>query len=247
MKERIINLYKKIKYLNYKINPSILASSISFYIIITIIPILMLLYSILYKLNLIDIKIDYLPNNFTNIIIFMCSLIWSSSKLINNLMLVSDEIYYYKEARSKIKLRIFALIATTVLIMIIIAMICIILYISYIKSIINIKYIILYELLEYMCMLVFISILIGIIYKYIIPIKISIMDTLKSSIIITIILFLMTNIYQNVLWEIILVKYANIYGSFASIILTFIWLYYNSYIFIIGIGILIFKKMYNNL
>lgn len=244
MRDKIYTLYKNIKLLNNKLNPSVLASSISFYIIITIIPIFVLLFSILYKLNLTNEKLINIPNNCIGLIIMVCSLIWSISKLINNLMIITHMVYDNKNI-SKIKLRINAIMTTIVLLITIIIMICIILYLNYIKDNLNINYIIIFDFIQYSLIFCFVLFIFAGIYKYIIPRKVSFKETLFSSFVITIILFVMTIIYKVILKNILVIKYIDIYGSFASIIVTFVWLYYNCYLFIFGIGIIIYKQMYN--
>lgn len=241
MIKKIYNYYLIILKIKNKINPSVLASSISFYIVISLIPILSLLYGILNKLELSNI--NEVPNfNYINIIILFPSLIWSSSKLINNLHLVTNIIYDKEE--SNIKIRILSIIYTIILLSFIIIMICLILYISYLKTVITLSVIFLLDILQYLLIFFFIVTILSIIYKHIHPIKINNKETIFVSSIITIILFISSIIFQAILKNFIFIKYFNIYGSFTSLVITFLWLYFNCYIFLIGIGIIIYKKMY---
>ena len=85
MLERIKQLLKKISYLNAKINPTVLASSFAFYLLLTIIPLVILILNLLANLELIEVEEGLnLGNNFINILIFIFNLLWSSSKLTNN-------------------------------------------------------------------------------------------------------------------------------------------------------------------
>lgn len=244
MKKQFKWLIKQIKILNYYLNPSVFASSIAFYIIVTIIPILKILNNALFHLELIT-KVVNLPNSFLANLFIIMSLIWSSSKLVNNLLLISYKVYSYNQFFSKIKIRIKSIIFTIILLIIIILMICIILYFSYLQTVID--HLIYLEMIQYLLIFLFVVSLLSIIYKYIIPLNISFKDIFKASSVITIIYFLTTILYQNILFDIFVKKYLNIYGSFASLILTFIWLYYNSYLFIIGMMILFYEKMYNKI
>ena len=228
MLERIKQLLKKISYLNAKINPTVLASSFAFYLLLTIIPLVILILNLLANLELIEVEEGLnLGNNFINILIFIFNLLWSSSKLTNNLLVISDVIYYNVEYRPRLKLRI------------IVGM-----YLGYIKTKISANYTILLNIIQFFCPFVFITLFIAIIYKYVIPVKITVRQTLKSSSIITSIIFILTILYQNIINKIMISKYINIYGSLASIVTSLIWLYLNCYIFLVGIAILLFKDEY---
>ena len=116
MLERIKQLLKKISYLNAKINPTVLASSFAFYLLLTIIPLVILILNLLANLKLIEVEEGLnLGNNFINILIFIFNLLWSSSKLTNNLLVISDVIYYNVEYRPRLKLRIISIILTCLL------------------------------------------------------------------------------------------------------------------------------------
>jgi ribonuclease BN len=245
MLERIKQLLKKLSYLNAKINPTILASSFAFYLLLTIIPFLVLVLNLLANLRLIEVKGNFnFGNNFINILIFIFNLLWSSSKLTNNLLVISDVIYYNVEYRPRLKLRITSIILTILFIFIGILMIIVGMYLGYLKTKILPSYTILLNIIQFICPFVFIALFIAIIYKYVIPVKITIKQTLKSSSIITSIIFILTILYQNIISKIMINKYINVYGSLASIITSLIWLYLNCYIFLVGIAILLFKDEY---
>ena len=245
MLERIKQLLKKISYLNAKINPTVLASSFAFYLLLTIIPLVILILNLLANLELIEVEEGLnLGNNFINILIFIFNLLWSSSKLTNNLLVISDVIYYNVEYRPRLKLRIISIILTILFIFIGILMIIVGMYLGYIKTKISANYTILLNIIQFFCPFVFITLFIAIIYKYVIPVKISVRQTLKSSSIITSIIFILTILYQNIINKIMISKYINIYGSLASIVTSLIWLYLNCYIFLVGIAILLFKDEY---
>ena len=72
-------------------------------------------------------------------------------------------------------------------------------YLGYIKTKISANYTILLNIIQFFCPFVFITLFIAIIYKYVIPVKITVRQTLKSSSIITSIIFILTILYQNII------------------------------------------------
>lgn len=81
------------------------ASSFAFYLLLTIIPLVILILNLLANLELIEVEEGLnLGNNFINILIFIFNLLWSSSKLTNNLLVISDVIYYKYRISSTIKI-----------------------------------------------------------------------------------------------------------------------------------------------
>ena len=150
MLERIKQLLKKISYLNAKINPTVLASSFAFYLLLTIIPLVILILNLLANLELIEVEEGLnLGNNFINILIFIFNLLWSSSKLTNNLLVISDVIYYNVEYRPRLKLRIISIILTILFIFIGILMIIVGMYLGYIKTKISANYTILLNIIQF--------------------------------------------------------------------------------------------------
>ena len=114
----------------------------------------------------------------------------------------------------------------------------------YLKNSFKISFYVLFDLILYIIILGFVFILITGLYKYFIPVKINYKDVMLSSMIITIILFFMTIIYQTLIRETLIARFVNLYGNFTSLIVTFLWLYYNCYIFLVGFGLIIYKNMY---
>lgn len=248
MKERFNKILNKIKFLNYKINPTLLASSLAFYLLLTIAPFIVIICNLLIQLGFISNSTTlFSTNNFFNSIILIINLLWSSSSLTNDLLLISDVIYYHIEYRSRWKLRITAFFLTLLFLVIVIFLIGIINYFGYLKIILPSNYRFILNLLLFIFPFLFVATFIGIVYKYIIPVKIALKKTLKAAFIITSLLFIVTIFYQNVVIIIFSKNYQNIYGPFASIIFFLIWLYVSCYIFLIGISLLLLKDEYKPL
>ncbi len=243
MIDSIKQLFKKISYLNAKINPTILASSFAFYLLLSIIPLLYLIFNILIHLDLVETKIDLnLKNQLFHIIIFTINLLWTSSKLTHHLLIIADEIYYNIKYRPRLKLRIISIILTILFLFVAIIMIVAVMYLGYVKTRLASPYFIIVNILQFICPFIFITLYIAIIYKYIIPIKITIKKTFKSAIIITSILFILSILYQNIINQMMVNKYMFVYGNLSTIITLLVWLYLNCYIFLVGIAMLLFKK-----
>lgn len=244
MKEKIKKVIKEIIYLNAKINPSILASSFTFYLVISIIPLFILISNILVELEIITtVTKTVFSNNFINVIILLIGLIWSSSRVIHNLLVISDLIYFDKVHRPRIKLRIRSIIYTIVFSLIIVTVITSFVYITYLK-VKFIEFIILIDVLQFFVLFGLIIFMIALIYKYIIPTKVILKDAILISSIITIFLFISTIIYQRIVKSIILVSLYDLYLDYTSLIVTLFWLYFNCYIFLVGIGFIFIKNKY---
>lgn len=234
-----MKILKKIKpYLDYLkiINLDILSSSLTFYIIIIFIPLSTIINSLLDYLNIIKIESNlFTDNTFLNTIILLITIIFIISKLTNILSVYSDIIYKDIEVRDKIKLKIRSIIFVFILILLIVLLIILSLYITYLNN--KIFKLNNYFINSIKMLINFISIVIinGIIYKYIIPIKVKFKNTVLVSLLITLVWYIILFIYQLNLN--IFNNYYLIYKSFANIII-FIWLiYFISYSFLFGIVI----------
>lgn len=238
-------IYNNIVYLNKKINPNLLASSFAFYLILTLIPLVELICLILSKL---DISIFYSNNmmetTIVTTIIFIINILFTSSKLVHNLSIISEEIYYNLERKSRFKLRLRSLLLTIILIILILIMVVLLIYVSYLKIVVLNKYYFLLNVCQYILTYIFISLFIAVVYKMITPIKTKIKNTFNVSVIITTLLYIVSIIYQKVIRTILIKNYEQLYGSFAGTITTILFLYVASYIFIVGICFLLYQKEY---
>lgn len=244
IKTKIVQIYKNILYLNKKINPSLLASSITFYLILTLIPLMELIYLLLSSLEVIDNYSKIYNPTFTTTIIFIINLLITSSKLVHNLAVVTDEVYFNVKDRSRLMLRIRSFFLTIVFLTLILIMIVSVIYIGYLKTTFFIEYGFIINLFQFFLTHVFISLFLSVLYKMITPVKMRINETFIPSVVISLIIYVLVVLYQNVIRGILINKYEIIYGSFASIITTLVFLYIASYIFIIGICFLLYKKEY---
>lgn len=242
--KKISKVIKEIMYLNNKINPSILASSLTFYLIISIIPLFILINNVLIELDIISTNQKTIfSSNIMPVLLLIISLIWSSSKLINNLLVISDIIYFDIQNRSKLNLRIGSIILTILFLLLVVSFITLFIYVSYLKVRLA-KFIVIINLIQFILLYVFIIILIAFIYKYVIPVKVKFVKMLKISSVITIILFITTTIYQKILKTFLINKLTYLYLDYTSIIITCFWIYFNCYIFLIGISIDFLENRY---
>lgn len=244
MKIKILKIIKEINYLNKKINPSILASSFTFYLVISIVPLFILISNILVELKIItNVNRTFFSSNFLNGIFLLSGLIWSSSKVVHNLYVISDLIYFDETNRSFINLRIESIIFTIIVLLIIVFIITLFVYISYIKLIL-IKYVVLIDVLQFFILFGLIILLIALIYKYVVPIKIKIKETILIATIISIILFISVILYQRLIKFLVISSLYKLYLDYTNLIVTLLWLYFNCYIFLVGIGFIFIKNKY---
>ena len=235
-KNKIMAFGKELTFFNQKINLDLLTSSFTFYLLLGIFPLMLLINNILIKLKLINGN-DYLAskNIFIGLILII-NLIWTSSKLTNNLLKITTLIYFKKIAKSSFKRRIMAVILTIIFLLVATILIIMMLYLGYLKTKISPIGHFLINLGQFIAPFIFLVILISIIYKYLIPIKIKLKKTLIVSLIITTLLFLITIIYQN--FFSINLTYHNLYHLVTNFITFLIWLYLVCYLFLNGIIIL---------
>lgn len=215
------------KYLN-DINPSMLAASITFYLLFIIIPIMVLLSNI-FKFLQMDIFKEYQTTSSQNIISgisLAISIIWVSSKFFNALHISSDVIYQDVEKRTSINRRFKSIVLMLVLIVVITIQIVLIIYsIYFLKNILQINQYYIIFIIQFILQFISISFIVSLIYKSIVPIKIKLKNTFFISIIITLCWYILTvgfYIVNNILK---LNNYDNLYGSTASIMLLIFWLY----------------------
>lgn len=256
--EKIKNYTKKViktyTSLTKRISPSILASSIVFYLLIVFLPLSLIIINIMERLNL-----DYskLPFSFfftlsetveaglasssfiANIVLFI-SIVWLASKLINILSLSSDTLYK-DTPRRRLLVRIASFIFMIILVFFFIALIVIFIFINYwldylIDSHSLTRFIIiLIKLIKIILQYIIIIVVIAIIYKFIVPIKIKIKTALLTGLMVTITSSLFSIIYEMIISQDKINKYLMYYGTLANFFLFLIWLYYLCYLFILGI------------
>lgn len=237
---RVIVLINKIKaFLGYlkQIYPSLLVSSITYYILLMIIPLSSLIVNVLQFLNVTTYETNHqLAGNIVTFVISVISICWVSSKAVNALHITSDIIYQDVSPRLGLKRWVISFLLMLLIIVIIIVQIIVLLFLNYFFSrFINQKWQFLMIILQFIGQFLMIMLTCSIIYKYIIPIKVHIKQTFVLSVIVTscwyIVTFFFKLIYPNSQGN----TYQLLYGSAASLFVFIVWVYLLVYIFVFGI------------
>ncbi len=236
------------KYLN-EVNPSTLAASITFYLLFIIIPIMVLLSNI-FKFLQIDFLPDYQFSNTKNIISLISlviSIIWVSSKFINELHISSDVIYQEEKRRPRISRKIRSIILMVILLIIITAQIAFVIYFLYFfKNILQINEYYVMLILQFLLQFISISLILGFLYKVVVPIKIKFKQTFFISLLITLIWYILTIVYYYVNYILKLNNYDVLYGTTSSLMLFIFWLYLIvlSFVYVVCLHYYFTKKRY---
>lgn len=246
MKEKISHLIKTISYVNKKINPSLLASALTFYFTIAFLPFYQLILYVVGKLEITNHPF-YIHQefNFFKMSIYIISTIWASSKFIHTLHLISDVIYFKVKERPRFKLRVLSFIYTFFLFLIIIVEMILVFYFGYLKQNCNKTIYFIISIVETVFPFLLLFSIFSLLYKYIIPIKIKFKDVWKTGLVIAFLIYVLMILYQQIFQRYLLDKYMNVYGTFSNIISLIIWIYLNCYIFLIGMGTFFIKSEYN--
>ncbi|MDY4053052.1 MAG: YihY/virulence factor BrkB family protein [Bacilli bacterium] len=230
---------KKIKefydYTN-KLYLSNLAASITFYLLFMLVPLINLINNILGYLHVEGFTSDeYLVrSNVLSIIMFVISIIFVSSKVVNSLAISTNIIYGDKNKRSTIRRRILSVLLMILFIILIIVQICLSFVISHIfKNILHFK---LYSLVNLLYIFLSVSFISSIVYKYIIPVKVKLRRTFVISMVVSIIWYFATFFYDLFGTLFMNDSYSKLYGSLANLMLTMLWLYIIVLVYIYGIA-----------
>lgn len=215
----------------------ILSCAVTFSIILMIIPLMMIVNIILNRIGInTNIIYTYQMNGLLPSIIFIINLFWTTSTLMVTFNQIGDTIYHNVDKRSYIKMRIKSFLTFMLLILFIIGIFCFIVVIDYFISktkISSVKYLLM--IFEFIGEFVSIWLIIGFIYKKLIPVKIKLKYTLSTSLIITLIWYFLTNVVFPIIEWLIIDNYIEIYQTYAYVFLLFYYLYIMSYVFICGI------------
>lgn len=230
MKNKIVIFFQvKIKkYLNEyleltkKINPSVLASSLVYYVIIVSIPLINCILFFLAKLRLIELEFHYNLNGI-DVVIFIINLFYVTSKITYNLKIISN-IIFQKKASLILKERMKSISLLIYLVLMIIGVIIGELCLQFILNIglVNniIKTILIFGFRFFM-----ISYIYGFLLKKIIPIEVKIFDMFKTSLFVTFIIYSLIFLYQLFYQLNYPIKYQNLYGSNYQLFLFVVLLY----------------------
>lgn len=253
--------YKRFKLLTKDYDISIFSAAIVFYILSVFVPLLMLLsevFRMLYQFNIgfFEENLNETTASIINTILltktpmqmkgfagalFLFNMIWISSKLMNALNRISDLVYVEVKNRNTLKLRIrsfvMMLFAVFLLFFDVVLMISLNYLIgSFYKETLPPIFIFRFlftDVIPFLINLFGIAVFVLLLYKYIIPIKIIFRKVLFSSFLVTVIWYLLTIILRY--YFSINKNNSIIYGTFSSIFAILIWLYFLSYVFILGL------------
>lgn len=253
--------YKRFKLLTKDYDISIFSAAIVFYILSVFVPLLMLLsevFRMLYQFNIgfFEENLNETTASIINTILltktpmqmkgfagalFLFNMIWISSKLMNALNRISDLVYVEVKNRNTLKLRIrsfvMMLFAVFLLFFDVVLMISLNYLIgSFYKETLPPIFIFRFlftDVIPFLINLFGIAVFVLLLYKYIIPIKITFRKVLFSSFLVTVIWYLLTIILRY--YFSINKNNSIIYGTFSSIFAILIWLYFLSYVFILGL------------
>lgn len=253
--------YKRFKLLTKDYDISIFSAAIVFYILSVFVPLLMLLsevFRMLYQFNIgfFEENLNETTASIINTILltktpmqmkgfagalFLFNMIWISSKLMNALNRISDLVYVEVKNRNTLKLRIrsfvMMLFAVFLLFFDVVLMISLnyligSLYKETLPPIFIFRFLFT-DVIPFLINLFGIAVFVLLLYKYIIPIKITFRKVLFSSFLVTVIWYLLTIILRY--YFSINKNNSIIYGTFSSIFAILIWLYFLSYVFILGL------------
>lgn len=216
--------YKNIKeFLNYikKIKPSILSSSITFYLLFMIMPAYSLISS---TLSILEVdgytnKLYFKGSGFIQILTIIFSIIWVSGKVVNVLN-KSSSIIHEEKPKKEIGYFLRSYLFVFFIILLIVIEIVVSMFIIYLlENILGItKYYIL-VFIQFIIELLSITFVSSLIYKYIIPIKIKFYRILYLSFIITIIWYILIVGYKIFIKFFNLTSYFVMYGSVTNLII----------------------------
>ncbi len=224
--------FKVFTKLTEKYYPGLLASAITFDILIVLLPTVILLNQFL---NLFDLS-TYTPSPLNSLswpmgVFLVINILWISSQAVNVMNQSSDIVYQDVKNRSYWRNRILSVIYVVFMFLMIVAVILLIVYMS--RLLANIMWLNL--IVRFILQFGGIWIITSLVYKKIIPVKIKLKEVLISTLIINAIWYILTIVFFSVISNYIRGDYELIYGSLAGVFIFIYWLYLISYIFVLGI------------
>jgi uncharacterized BrkB/YihY/UPF0761 family membrane protein len=243
MRKKVSILVKNIKNLINIINPSILSASMAFILLIIIIPFSVLVHELLVFLNLDTNILENELNQNTkyliiNNIFMLLSVIFVSSKLIYSINLYSVNLLSNNN-ESYIKFRFKSFLKMIILILIILIIITINIVINRMLEMVTLYYLRIF--INFILNLISFIIIIYFYYLFVFPIKLKFKLTIFTSFCVIVIQKILTNLFKLIIVNILKSKYFDYYGTFTNLFLFIIWLYYISYIIVIGLMFLYYN------
>lgn len=239
-----INMKEIKNYLKYlkKCNLSILSSSLTFYIIIIFIPLISIVQTILDYLNVIKVDNILEDQSVVSSILLIFSIIFILHKFTSNISEYSN-IIYQEEVKKKEKIKR-SVVFVFILIILIVALFVFSFYLDYILMKLMVAKRFLINIVKSIYMLFAVTLVNGIVYKYIIPIKVKFKNTFLVSLLVSIIWYILIFLYEKGILK--FENYNIIYYSFSNIIILIWFIYFLSYSFLLGIVINYYLDYKNN-
>lgn len=222
-----------------RINVFVLSSSLTFYAILIITPLINIIYGLLGELEIDKYQEFAFSNSLSifSIIIIGINSIWVASKLLNITFIIADIIYVDIPNRSSLKLRIKSFIMMFALvwfiILEIIALLSLVGLMNYLNQNSNWYYLTIW--MEFICQFVSIVLLIGFIYKYVIPVKIKFRTAFFSGLLVSIVWYIFTFIYRIICNVFNLWSNVYVYGVMTNYLVMIMWIYFLCMVFIYGL------------
>ncbi len=266
MKKRIRVLYKRLIINIRKPEMKILPGQLSFFFLLTLVPLLALLISIFSRLHIPDsfiselvlsnvpvaltTIIDTLSNSTsanTNAIIFFVSALILASNGTNSMIIASNQIYNV-DSGTYIKQRIKSVIMMIILILLLLFMFLIPVFgdmlMHLIQAIFKDNFInriisFIYNLLKYPLSFLLVFSAVKLLYTMAPDIKISFKEVNYGALFTSISWIVVTQIYSTYVEK--FSNYDSLYGSISNLLVLMWWVYILAYIFVLGIGLNVTK------
>ncbi len=239
---------------------SILPGQISFFVILSIIPLLSIIVMIISRLSLnfemITLVVShYLPKGVTDIILgileeqkagvidllFMITAFYLASKATHSIVVASTQIYHGRQ-RNFLRTRIKAILMLIILIFLVIFIISVltigsrlVTYLSGVSMSINPYISTVYNILKWPFVFFMIFVVIKVIYTVAPNVEIPSRSVNKGALFTTCIWVFSTYVYSFYVTNI--ANYSKFYGNLSNIIMLMIWIYWLCYIFVYGMTI----------
>lgn len=239
---------------------SILPGQISFFVILSIIPLISLLVMFASKLSIsFDFVMDfikhYLPSGVSNIIIsifesqkvgtldifFIITAFYVAAKATHSIIIASTQIYNGKQ-RDFFRTRIKAIIMLIILIFLVLTIVVVlsigsrlVAYVTLINKSVSPYILLIYDVLKWPFVFIMVFISIKVIYTIAPNVNIPSKSVNKGALLTTIIWIVTTFVYSIYVTN--FANYTKFYGNLSNLIILMIWIYWMSYIFVYGMTI----------
>lgn len=216
-----------------KYEMSLYSSSLSFYILLVIIPLNTLIIAFL---NILEISIgNKIVISGISGIVFIFNLVWVCSKLVNNMKILSKEIYQIEFSELRIIVRLKSFFQMFFILFILVLLLSLGSYFNYIIDQFDIRFKFLINVLGFLVLFFTYTSIAFFIYKFFIPIKIKKKYILLISIIISTILYIVTLVYSLLTQIKDVDNLIKLYGYNYKLFIFMIWLLLSTKIFIYGL------------